>query len=337
MVSPAIRPMSSDWRDYVCPHDGSELQLRAEAEGAADGAALTCEGGAHRFPVVDGIPRFVGGAGDVARRSSRRFGYKWQVFHRINDHYVKNFLDEIRPLDDAFFEGKVILDAGCGIGIPSYCMSRMRPAKIHAADVSPSVEVARRNTRDSGLVRVAQADIHHLPYRPDSFDVVVCVAVLQHLPDHRAALDALLRPLKPGGTLVLWVYGREGNALVERLVEPLRRAVTRRLPLFPLLAASFALAVPFHFVLLPAVRLLAALGVTRLPMHDYLLYRADFPFSNNVEMIFDQLLAPESHLFEREEVEALLRRDDVERFDIRRHNQNSWSAFAVKAGRGGQA
>lgn len=313
-----------DLHAYVCPFDGSDLDWREDA--------VRCEG-EHRFDVVGSIPRFVAAGPPASRKSSRRFGYKWQVFHEINEDYVRNFLDEIRPLDEDFFRDKVILDAGCGIGIPSYCLSRMGARRIHAADVSPAVEHAQRNNRESGLVEVVQADIYRMPYRAEYFDVVVCVAVLQHLPDHGAALDALLRVLKPGGTLILWVYGREGNELVGRLVEPLRRHVTRRLPLALLLGISYVIALPFHLLLLPLYRALGRLGLGSLPMQAYLTYRAGFRFSNNLEMIFDQLLAPESHLFSRAELETLLTRESVESQRIRRHNENSWTVFAVKRSR----
>jgi SAM-dependent methyltransferase len=310
--------------DYVCPLDESALD---EDRG---GASARCKQG-HQYEIVDGILRFITQESEVSNRSSRRFGYKWRIFNRINDYYVRNFLDEIRPLDASFFAGKRILDAGCGIGIPSYCLSQMAPARIFAADVSPSVDWARRNNRDSGLVDVVQADIYQLPYERDFFDIVVCVAVLHHLPDHGAALTSLLKPLKSRGTLILWVYGKEGNALVDKFVEPLRKMTTRRLPLGPLLLISLAMALPFHFVLLPAYRVLGRLGIQGLPMNPYLLYRSEFPFSNNLELIFDQLLAPESYLFERGELLQLLTRDDLKGITIRHHNGNSWTVFATKA------
>ena len=42
-----------------------------------------------------------------------------------------------------------------------------------------------------------------LPYADASFDVVLCVEVIEHVSDHQAALGELARIVKPGGVLVL--------------------------------------------------------------------------------------------------------------------------------------
>jgi ubiquinone/menaquinone biosynthesis C-methylase UbiE len=64
----------------------------------------------------------------------------------------------------------------------------------------------------------AQADARALPFSDASFDAVICVGVLQHIPDYQTALRELLRVLKPQGVLLLdtlnaeslvrWLYYR---------------------------------------------------------------------------------------------------------------------------------
>jgi ubiquinone/menaquinone biosynthesis C-methylase UbiE len=53
------------------------------------------------------------------------------------------------------------------------------------------------------LVHLEQADAECLPYEDDSFDLVICHAVLHHLPDLEASLREIRRVLRPGGRCVV--------------------------------------------------------------------------------------------------------------------------------------
>lgn len=44
-----------------------------------------------------------------------------------------------------------------------------------------------------------KADICNLPFAADSFDIILCNHVLEHIPDHHKALSELYRVMKPGG------------------------------------------------------------------------------------------------------------------------------------------
>jgi SAM-dependent methyltransferase len=50
-----------------------------------------------------------------------------------------------------------------------------------------------------------EADVTRLPFSDESFDMVICIHVLEHVPDDRAAIGELYRALRPGGTAVVQV------------------------------------------------------------------------------------------------------------------------------------
>jgi SAM-dependent methyltransferase len=50
-----------------------------------------------------------------------------------------------------------------------------------------------------------QADVTDLPFERDSFDLIVCLHVLEHVPDDRCAMAELQRVLRPGGRAVIQV------------------------------------------------------------------------------------------------------------------------------------
>jgi SAM-dependent methyltransferase len=63
-----------------------------------------------------------------------------------------------------------------------------------------------------GKAAVQFADITRLPFEDKRFDAIICVHVLEHIPDNKKTMQEILRVLKPGGWAVLQVpldYSRE--------------------------------------------------------------------------------------------------------------------------------
>jgi len=56
-----------------------------------------------------------------------------------------------------------------------------------------------------GSWNLMAADILALPFYDHGFDLVICSEVLEHVPDHQAAVKEILRVLKPGCNLVVSV------------------------------------------------------------------------------------------------------------------------------------
>jgi SAM-dependent methyltransferase len=107
--------------------------------------------------------------------------------------------------------GMRLLDAGCGRG--RHLCEPFRTPGVDVAGVDLNrgdLGTARgylslMSGEKSGRWVVAQADVTKLPFADESFDVVVCSEVLEHIADNRAAVRELVRVLKPGGDLVVTV------------------------------------------------------------------------------------------------------------------------------------
>ena len=86
-----------------------------------------------------------------------------------------------------------ILDAGCGEG---FTLRELHADGIQAAmlgvDYSHAALAWNRTHRMSSSPLI-MADIRHLPFPPNSFDLVVCLEVLEHVPDAALGLSELLR------------------------------------------------------------------------------------------------------------------------------------------------
>jgi SAM-dependent methyltransferase len=107
--------------------------------------------------------------------------------------------------------GMRLLDAGCGGGRHLCEPFRMPGVDVAGVDLNwGDLGKARgylslMSGDASGRWVVAQADVTKLPFGDESFHVVVCSEVLEHVADNRAAVRELVRVLKPGGDLVVTV------------------------------------------------------------------------------------------------------------------------------------
>jgi ubiquinone/menaquinone biosynthesis C-methylase UbiE len=98
-----------------------------------------------------------------------------------------------------------IMDAGCGTGLfLSECRKAVGASVAVGVDLFPAaLRLARKRTPADWLAGSAA----ELPFRPESFDLIHCADVLQHmtLQDSERAFDAFAAILKPGGILGLRV------------------------------------------------------------------------------------------------------------------------------------
>ena len=114
---------------------------------------------------------------------------------------------EIVNKEGAFNEGMFVLDVGCGVGSEAIKISKTG-SFILGLDISISkIMTAKRNRDILGYKRVnfIVADIYHLPFKPQSVDVIVSFAVFQHLHDLDIATKELARSLSIGGKVIIQI------------------------------------------------------------------------------------------------------------------------------------
>lgn len=153
-------------------------------------------------------------------------GYEERERTRLEDQ--ARTLEELLHADTSYPRGAAVLEAGCGIGAQTVPLARNSPgARITCVDISAaSLDEARARVAAAGLSDVAfrQADIFALPFAAASFDHVFLCFVLEHLPDPAAALAALRRVLRPGGTITA-IEGDHGSTLFHPDSDAARAAI----------------------------------------------------------------------------------------------------------------
>lgn len=297
--------------------------------------SLDCPSCKTRYEISRGVPRLLPDAEhvpDSAQRTVERFGKEWNDFDFLSHHYEAQFLAWIHPVMPADFQGKIVLEGGCGKGRHSALAAAFGAKDVIAVDLSSAVDAAFRNTHNMPNVHVVQADLFHLPVPKASVDLAFSVGVLHHTHDPEGSFRALVSRVKPGGRVAAWVYGYENNEWIVRFVDPVRQTLTSRLPH----------SVVFQASKLPAAVLLAAArGIYRplskeplSPIGDKLFYRAyinsiaSFPFNEIHSIVHDHLTPPLAQYLKREEFEAWFSALGLEDVVIGWHNENSWRGTA---------
>jgi SAM-dependent methyltransferase len=103
----------------------------------------------------------------------------------------------------AELQGLKVCEAGCGLGgLTKYLCER--GAQVVASDLSTvAVAETKKLLADFPQARVCVADLQHLPFPSDEFDLVVCCESFEHVPDQDQGLRELVRITRPGGRLVM--------------------------------------------------------------------------------------------------------------------------------------
>ncbi len=133
---------------------------------------------------------------------------KFKPLHRFNPvrldfmrrHFAAHFgRDEslLRP-----FEGLTLLDVGCGGGLLSEPLARMGFAVTGIDAGAKNVAVAALHAEQSGLAIDYRVSTPENLDPSLSFDVVLCMEVVEHVTDIAVFLDHATQRLKPGGLFV---------------------------------------------------------------------------------------------------------------------------------------
>ncbi len=166
---------------------------------------------------------------DDQSRTQSTYGLQWNRYRIVRDDEDRATFRHRTGLSEDALAGKVVLDAGCGMGRYLRIAAGSPARLVVGIDLSRAVEAARDVTRGLPRVAIVRGDLLRPPFAAGGFDVIYSLGVLDHTPDPRRAFLELARLLRPGGVIAIWVYPRE-RRIVEAIMNA-QRVVSTRLPL----------------------------------------------------------------------------------------------------------
>lgn len=254
------------------------------------------------------------------------FGDQWSRYVDNSGHYgsVELFYDIVGPQEtDQLFRGATVVDIGSGTGRIVDMLFAAGAGRVVAVEPSRAFDVLVRNTRRHGD-RIICLNLRGDMVPTDlEADAATSIGVLHHIPDPEPVMRAVHAALKPGGTFIAWLYGREGNELYLRLVEPLR-VVTKALPHWVLTALCHVLT----FCLALYVWLA---GIAPVPMGRYMTeVIRPLDYAKRYLVIYDQLNPQYAKYYTQVEARRLF--ETAGFVDIHLHHRHgySWTVTARK-------
>jgi len=139
---------------------------------------------------------------------------EFKPLHDINPLRM-NYISQVTNL-----AGKKVLDVGCGGGLLSESMAH-HGAHVTAIDMADApLAVAKLHQLESGL----EIDYRKIPTEdfaaetPESFDVITCLEMLEHVPSPAAIVRACEQLLKPGGLVFFSTINRNPKSYLFAIV-----------------------------------------------------------------------------------------------------------------------
>jgi len=253
-------------------------------------------------------------------KTSERFGYQWDKYNWLDPLFKDQMLNWIGPLHPDDFEGKRVLDVGCGMGRLSYWALMWGAERVTAFDYDErSVARARKTLKEFKNAEVLFESAFEMKWR-DEFDLAFSIGVIHHLEHPKLAVENMVKALKPGGTFLIWVYGYEGFGWLLWFLNPLRKYVTSRLPLAFVHVLAYFFSVPWWLFM----------KIFKGPS-SYFKQMSGFPFWFVHLVVFDQLIPEIANYWTKREVQELVTGIGLREFEIYRpSNASGWIVVGKK-------
>lgn len=152
--------------------------------------------------------------GNISSREIEKFNQFatdwWDEKGRMKSLHDINPLRLAYVLQNTDLRGKRVLDVGCGGGILTERIAQ-QGAITFGIDASPQMTaIARSHAQKTDLdIRYIHTDIEHIDrFTPVGFDVILCMELLEHVPDFQSIILACKRVLNPGGRIIFATINR---------------------------------------------------------------------------------------------------------------------------------
>jgi ubiquinone/menaquinone biosynthesis C-methylase UbiE len=162
----------------------------------------------------------------------KAFGEEWAKFYNFTDDEINqiglDYFDIVN--NDILNKNTSVLDVGCGTGRWSKYIAN----KVHfveAIDPSKAIFFADKLLSNVQNVRLSVASTDNIPFADESFDFVMSIGVLHHIPNTQKAMIDCVKKVKIGGYFYVYLYYNLDNKgfflkTLFKVVDALRKVIS---------------------------------------------------------------------------------------------------------------
>jgi 2-polyprenyl-6-hydroxyphenyl methylase/3-demethylubiquinone-9 3-methyltransferase len=150
---------------------------------------------------------------------------KFRPLHQINPLRLAFIRDEVcrrfgrNSKTTRVLAGLRVLDIGCGGGLLSEPLARLGGGVIGADASATNIEIAKLHAEESGLdIDYRTTTAEALAEAKETFDVILALEIVEHVPDMPAFIAICAGMLRPGGLMVVSTINRTAKAFALAIV-----------------------------------------------------------------------------------------------------------------------
>lgn len=197
----------------ACPVTGAPLAATADGLVAGNGRHYPIENGIARLFAPTGPEAFDGDVTDRVKAFYEETPFPNYAADETRETLAAKARRNLflQALDRAVPPDAVVLEAGCGTGQLANFLGFAPGRRVFGGDIClNSLGLAEGFRAREGIANAAflQMNLFRPPFRDAGLDLVLANGVLHHTGDARTGFEALLRPLKPGGIVLVGLYNR---------------------------------------------------------------------------------------------------------------------------------
>jgi ubiquinone/menaquinone biosynthesis C-methylase UbiE len=260
------------------------------------------------------IASFISGAEqNIDKKTVASFGEEWTKFDSFSAEEIKTAGDQYFDIvsDQVLNKNTVVLDLGCGTGRWSKYIGD-KAGFIEAVDPSAAVFAAQHLTSDMTNVRITQASSDGIPFADESFDMMMSLGVLHHIPDTELALKSGVKKVKRDGYVLLYLYyALDNRSAIFRFIFYISAGIRFLVSSLPAALKKVVCDLIAIFVYMPFILLSKCIKGTipgsRIYRRVPLSYYIDKSFNIIRNDALDRFGTPLEQRFSRQQIERMMR------------------------------